>query len=160
MQWGPESIPPGGYPEELAAFVAARGTGGPAVLWPEHQPQPADSDAQGSTASWLADRLTALLGGQVTRYPYEPIPLTISQLRSDLGDFLLIQWEGVSDIVVSTPSGPGDPAGNGSGTLAVRLLAGEVLFLPSRSTAVFSHGPGTRQILLRITAGPARTAAR
>ncbi len=156
MHWGPQDVRTSGYPEELAAFASARRGGGPAVLWPEHEPPSACTTRAEVVSPSLADRLTTLLGRPVVQLASGPAVPTVVHLHAEHGDFLLLQESGASDVEVTAPAGPGHPADSSGTSLALRLLQNEVLYLPQRSRAVLRHEPGTRHLLLQVAIPPAR----
>jgi hypothetical protein len=154
VQWGPDEVHESGYAGELAAFITTHSGGGPAVLWPEHDPPQGNSVQEADIGPRLADQLTTLLGRPVVQLPHRPPALTVAHVRADQGSFLLIQGSGSSDVRVTTPGEPGDAAGCGGKPLVVRLLQGEALYLPRGTLAVLRHEPGTRHLILQIAARP------
>ncbi|MFJ6617911.1 hypothetical protein ACIQOW_10130 [Kitasatospora sp. NPDC091335] len=157
MHWGPEEPHEGGFLEELARFVSARDGSGPAVLWPECDPASVGGVPAQDLGSVLADGLAGLLGRAVVRLAAGPPTGTFTQLALDQGELVVLQESGASGVEVA-PGGEPDPAdatGDRAKPLVLRLLRGEVLYLPPGSRAVLRHEPGTRHVLLRIAVRPA-----
>lgn len=148
MDWGPQGAHPSGYAAELAAFIRERSGGGPAVLWPEHDPQIDGAASPGQDfGSRLARRLAVLAGQDVTELPVAgqgeaDVPVA---LAAEEGDLLLVQGAGSSTVQITVAGGP-----NGVQRPVLRLLDGQVLFLPDGALAVLHREAGTRHVLLRI----------
>ncbi|MFE6053199.1 hypothetical protein ACFQ6N_20765 [Kitasatospora sp. NPDC056446] len=152
MHWGPEESHRGGFLAELAAFVSARDGSGPALLWPECDPTAGDGGPERDLGPALADALAGRLGRAVLRLPAGPPAATVTRLRSGRRELVVVQESGASGIEVAP-----DPPDRDTEPLALRLLRGEVLYLPPGSHAVLRHRPGTRHVLLEIAARPAGT---
>lgn len=156
MQWGPPEQQPfdaNGYLHELAAFLSARSGGGPAVLWTDHEPSTVEGPFATDSAAEFAARLSALLGRTVRVLSEGAGSQSAVRVRQAEADALVLQHSAATVVLAGAPAVQSDGRAGRAWQipLAVRLLGGQVLFLPRHSVYGLWPGRGSRHTVLQIS---------